>query len=166
MVDKEPLCFCMWWSCWYSLNSRRLIEVQSILSFPGAGMLLAEGTDLRLAGSSVAAIEECLVQSEYNLFKFFLPQPPFLQSGLAVSIKEAGGMVDGYEPSISVDSLSNPMLGIINKCCRNWVFQHISVALLWCTNENVLSQHPHNLLFYWLIPSTHYVNVCLSSQVH
>ena len=72
MVDKE-LCFCMWWSCWYSLNSRRLIEVKSILSFPGAGMLLAEGTDLRLAGSSVAAIEECLVQSEYNLFKFFLP---------------------------------------------------------------------------------------------
>ena len=36
-------------------------------------MLLAEGTDLRLAGSSAAAIEECLVQSEYNPFKVFLP---------------------------------------------------------------------------------------------
>lgn len=72
-------------------------------------------------------------------------------SGLAVSIKEAGGMLDGYEPSISVDSLSNPMLGIINKCCRHWVFWHISVALLWCTYENVLSQHPH-LLFFGLYP--------------
>ena len=57
---------CMWWSCWYSLSSRRLIEVKSILSLPGAGMLLTDEADLRLAGSSVAAIEECLVQSEYN----------------------------------------------------------------------------------------------------
>ena len=37
MVNKEPLCLCMWWSCWYSLNSRRLIEVKSILSFPETG---------------------------------------------------------------------------------------------------------------------------------
>ena len=64
-----------------------MIEVKSILSFLGAGILLAEGTDLRLAGSSAAAIEGCLVRSEYNLYKVFLPQPPFLQSGLAVSIK-------------------------------------------------------------------------------
>ena len=73
LINKEPLCLFMWWSCWYSLSSRRLIEVKSILSLPGAGMLLADEADLRLAGSSVAAIEECLVQSEYNLFKVFLP---------------------------------------------------------------------------------------------
>ena len=54
MVNKEPLCLCMWWSCWYSFNSRRLIEVKSILSLPGAGMLLADKADLRLAGSSAA----------------------------------------------------------------------------------------------------------------
>ena len=36
------------------LNSRRLIEVKSILSLPGAGMLLADKADLRPAGSSAA----------------------------------------------------------------------------------------------------------------
>ena len=58
-------------------------------------MLLADETDLRLAGSSAAAIQECLIRSEYNLYKVFLPEPPFCQIGLAVSVKEAGGMVDG-----------------------------------------------------------------------
>ena len=54
MVNKEPLCLCMWWSCWYSFNSRRLIEVKSILSFLVAGILLADEVDLRPAGSSAA----------------------------------------------------------------------------------------------------------------
>lgn len=63
----EPLCLCMWWSAWYDLTTEDLIEVKSILSFPGAGMLLADETDLRLAGSSSARSYKGMSGlSEYN----------------------------------------------------------------------------------------------------
>ena len=69
-----------------------------------AGTLMANEADSRPG--------KYLVWGGHSLNMVFPPESLFLQSCMAVSFKGAGGLLDGKAPSISVGSLSSPLLGI------------------------------------------------------
>ena len=63
----EPLCLCMWWSCWYDLTTEDWWRSSQFCPFlEQACCWLMRLIWDRQVLLQRAAIEECLVQSEYN----------------------------------------------------------------------------------------------------